>query len=159
MKGYRKYFTKKIIWFLITFVSAILLNFILPRMMPQDPVAIITTRSVMGTANPAAVAQMYAYYQEQFGLDKSLPEQFVIFVGNFFRGELGTSFSQYPRKVSDIIVNALPWTLCLQLPAIIVGWLIGNVLGALAAYIRKGFDKVIMPVSLLISGVPAFGLA
>jgi len=51
------------------------------------------------------------------------------------------------------------WTVCLQFPAIIVGWIIGNVLGVLAAYIRKGFDKVIMPVSLFISNLPAFGMA
>jgi peptide/nickel transport system permease protein len=49
--------------------------------------------------------------------------------------------------------------LALQLPAIIVGWFIGNILGALAAYIRKGFDKVLLPVSLFISSVPAFGMA
>ena len=40
MKGYRKYFGKKILWFFITFIIAILLNFILPRMMPGDPVAV-----------------------------------------------------------------------------------------------------------------------
>ena len=51
------------------------------------------------------------------------------------------------------------WTICLQLPAIIVGWLLGNLLGALAAYIRKGFDKVLMPVSLFMSNIPAFGMA
>ena len=51
------------------------------------------------------------------------------------------------------------WTIALQLPAIIVGWLLGNLLGALAAYVRKGFDKVLMPVSLFLSNVPAFGMA
>ncbi len=45
------------------------------------------------------------------------------------------------------------------MPAIIVGWLIGNLLGALAAYIRKGFDKILMPLSLFLSCVPAFGMA
>jgi len=48
---------------------------------------------------------------------------------------------------------------CLQFPAIIVGWLIGNTLGALAAYLKGGFDKVIMPVSIFISNFPAFGMA
>jgi peptide/nickel transport system permease protein len=47
----------------------------------------------------------------------------------------------------------------LQFPAIIVGWLVGNTLGALAAYLKKGFDKVLMPVSIFISNLPAFGLA
>ena len=47
----------------------------------------------------------------------------------------------------------------LQFPAIIVGWLIGNTLGALAAYLKKGFDKVLMPVSIFVSNFPAFGMA
>ena len=68
-------------------------------------------------------------------------------------------FSQYPRSVSDIISSAIWWTIALQLPAIIVGWLLGNILGALAAYIRKGFDKVVMPACLLASSMPAFGMA
>ena len=47
----------------------------------------------------------------------------------------------------------------MQFPAIIVGWIIGNTLGALAAYLRKGFDKVLMPVSIFVSNFPAFGMA
>jgi peptide/nickel transport system permease protein len=69
------------------------------------------------------------------------------------------SFSRFPRPVSDIIGAALPWTIALQLPAIIVGWTLGNVLGALAAYMRKGFDKVAMPFFLFLGGIPAFGMA
>ena len=47
----------------------------------------------------------------------------------------------------------------LQFPAIIVGWMIGNTLGALAAYLKGGFDKVLMPVSIFVSNFPAFGMA
>ena len=46
MKGYRKYFGKKILWFVITFIVAVILNFFLPRMMPADPVAAITGKTV-----------------------------------------------------------------------------------------------------------------
>jgi len=45
------------------------------------------------------------------------------------------------------------------LPAIMVGWFIGNGIGALAAYIKKGFDKTLMPIVLFLSGIPAFGMA
>jgi peptide/nickel transport system permease protein len=51
------------------------------------------------------------------------------------------------------------WTIALQFPAIIVGWIIGNSLGALAAYRKGGFDKVLMPVSIFASNFPAFGMA
>jgi len=140
-------------------VAAVLLNFILPRMMPGDPVALITTRVAQNLMDPGASARIYEFYAEQFGLNKSLPEQFFTYFGNLFKGDFGRSFSQFPREVSDILGAALPWTLALQFPAIIVGWMIGNVLGTLAAYIRKGFDKIIMPASLFIGGIPAFGLS
>ena len=159
MKGYRKYFGKKILWFFITLVAAIILNFLLPRLMPGDPVASITSKSAQGLSDTSAVKAIYERYAKEFGTDKPMIEQFFIYVGNLFRGNLGISFSQYPRPVSDIIGSALPWTVSLQFPAILVGWMLGNILGALAAYIRKGFDKILMPASLFLSGIPAFGMA
>jgi len=159
MKGYIKYFRKKIIWFLLTLIVAIVLNFVLPRLMPADPVAAITGKMAQGMTDASAVQEIYERYEEEFGTNKPMYQQFFIFVKNLFKGELGTSFSQYPRTVDDIISSSIMWTIALQLPAIIVGWLIGNLLGALAAYIRKGFDKVLMPLSLFISNIPAFGMA
>ena len=159
MKGYRKYFGKKILWFFITLIIAVILNFTLPRLMPGDPVSSIVGRMAQGLTDTAAVKAMYENYAKEFGTNKPMIEQFFTYFGKLFRGDLGLSFSQYPRPVADIISNAIGWTLALQLPAITVGWLIGNVLGALAAYIRKGFDKVLMPVTLFISSIPAFGLA
>ena len=107
----------------------------------------------------SAVQEIYKRYEEEFGTNKPMWQQFLIFCKNAVRGDFGTSFSQYPRKVSDIISSAIGWTIALQLPAILVGWLLGNLLGALAAYLRKGWDKVLMPVSLFMSNVPAFGMA
>jgi peptide/nickel transport system permease protein len=159
LRGYRKYFGKKLVWFLITFVCAFLLNFILPRMMPGDPVAVITQRVTQGMTSSTGVAKVYEQYSELFGTKKPMLEQFFLYVKNVARGDFGVSFSQYPRPVADIIASSIWWTICLQFPAIIVGWLIGNTLGALAAYTRKGFDKVLMPISIFVSNFPAFGMA
>ena len=159
MKGYRKYFGKKIVWFFITLIIAVLLNFILPRLMPGDPVAVITAKTAQGISDTSAVKKIYSEYAEQFGTNKPMYVQFFTYLKNALKGDFGLSFSQYPRPVSDIISSAIWWTVCLQFPAIIVGWLLGNILGALAAYIRKGFDKVLMPVSLFASSIPAFGMA
>lgn len=159
MKGYRKYFRKKIIWFLITFVAAVVLNFVLPRLMPADPVAAITSKVASGMSDATAVQEIYERYAEEFGTNKPMHEQFLLFCKNAVKGNFGVSFSQHPREVSDIIGSAIGWTIALQLPAILVGWLLGNILGALAAYLRKGWDKVLMPASLFMSNVPAFGMA
>ena len=158
-KGMRKYFRKKIFWFIVTFIAAIILNFVLPRMMPGDPVNAIVGRNISPGASAEQVQEQIIYYKQQFGLDKSLIGQFWDFVKNAFNGSFGVSYNQYPRQVSDIIGAGIWWTICLQLPAILVGWILGNLLGAVAAYRRGIWDKVFMPASLFVSALPAFGAA
>jgi peptide/nickel transport system permease protein len=159
LKGYRKYFFNKLAWFLVTFVFAFLLNFILPRLMPGDPVAAIVSRLAQGMSNTSGIQAIYQQYADLFGTKKPMIEQFLIYAKNVAQGNFGFSFSQYPRTVADVIKSAIWWTVALQFPAIIVGWIIGNTLGALAAYIKGGFDKVLMPVSIFVSNFPAFGMA
>ena len=159
MKGYRKYFLNKLGWFLVTFVFAFFLNFFLPRLMPGDPVAGIVARLAQGMSNSTGMKAVYEQYATIFGLNKPILTQFSLYVTNVFHGSFGASFSQYPRPVADILKNAIGWTIALQFPAIIIGWLIGNTLGALAAYLKKGFDKVLMPISIFLSGLPQFGMA
>jgi len=159
LKGYRKYFLNKLLWFLVTFVCAFVLNFILPRLMKGDPVAGIVSRLAQGMTNTTGIQAIYQEYANLFGTNKPMLTQFYLYVTNALHGDFGFSFSQYPRTVADTLKSSIVWTVCLQFPAIIVGWIIGNTLGALAAYLKKGFDKVIMPVSILISNFPAFGMA
>ena len=159
MKGYRKYFLNKLLWFVITFVFAFILNFILPRLMPGDPVAAIVARIAQGQSNATGIQAIYNQYADLFGTNKPILQQFVLYIRNVVQGNFGFSFSQYPRTVADVIQSSIWWTIGLQFPAIIVGWILGNVLGALAAYIKGPFDKIIMPVSLFVSNLPAFGMA
>jgi len=159
LKGYRKYFGTKLLWFLITLVCAFILNFILPRLMPGDPVAAIVSRLAQGVSNATGVQAIYQQYVDLFETNRPMLEQFFIYIKNVVHGDFGFSFSQYPRTVADVIKSSIWWTVCLQFPAIIVGWMIGNTLGALAAYLKKGFDKVLMPVSIFVSNLPAFGMA
>ena len=158
-KALRNYLGKKALWFVITLFCAVLLNFILPRLMPGDPVSSIMAQLARGMTDAGAVKRVLDHYVEEFGINQPLHQQFFIYIGNVFRGEFGRSFVEYPRTVSNILANALPWTIGLQLPAILTGWIIGNILGAIAAYVRKGFDKVVLPTMLFVGSIPAFGMA
>ena len=120
-KGMRKYFRKKIFWFVVTFIAAIVLNFLLPRLMPGDPVNAIVGKSISPGATQEQVEQQIAFYKHQFGLDKNLLGQFGDFVKNALNGPFGVSYNQYPRTVADIIGSGVWWTVSLQLPAILVG--------------------------------------
>jgi peptide/nickel transport system permease protein len=159
LKGYLRYFSGKVVWFLITLLFAFVLNFMLPRLMPGDPVAAIVARVAQGLNDATGVQAIYEQYTELFGTNLPIHEQFFIYVRNVLHGDFGYSISQYPRTVADVIASSIWWTVILQLPAIIVGWLIGNFLGALAAYRKGGFDKVLMPASIFASSLPAFGMA
>jgi peptide/nickel transport system permease protein len=127
--------------------------------MPGDPVAGIVARMAQGMSNATGVQAIYEQYTELFGTNKPIIEQFFIYVRNVVHGDFGYSISQYPRTVADVVKSSIWWTIALQFPAIIVGWFIGNSLGALSAYLKKGFDKVVMPVSIFLSNLPAFGMA
>lgn len=159
MKGYVKYFGNKLLWFLVTLFFAFILNFILPRLMPGDPVAAIVARLAQGMSNTTGVQAIYEQYAELFGTNEPILQQFFLYMRNVLQGDFGYSISQYPRTVADVIQSSILWTIGLQFPAIIVGWLIGNTLGALAAYLRGGFDRVLMPMSIFVSNLPAFGMA
>jgi len=159
LKGYWKYFRKKLLWLAVTVVFAFVLNFLLPRLMPGNPVAGIVSRIAQGMSTTTGVKEIYDDYAELFGINKPLYEQFAIYIRNVFRGEFGVSFTQYPRPVIDIIRSAVTWTIALQLPAIIVGWFLGNTLGAVAASRKGPFDKTLLPFSIFVSNFPAFGMA
>ena len=159
MKGYIRYFGAKSAWFLVTLIAAFMLNFMLPRLMPGDPVAGIVSRIAQGMTDASGVQATYEHYTQLFALDQPIHQQFLIYMSNVLQGDFGFSIAQYPRTVADVIASSIWWTVILQLPAIIVGWLIGNFLGALAAYRKSGFDKVLMPASIFASSLPAFGMA
>ena len=63
-KGMQKYFKKKIFWFIVTFIAAIILNFILPRMMPGDPVNAIVGKNISPGATAEQVQEQIAYYKK-----------------------------------------------------------------------------------------------
>ncbi len=159
MKGYSRYFLNKFAWLVVTFIFAFVLNFMLPRLMPGDPVAGIAARLAQGMSDSTGMKAVYEQYQALFGTNKPLLEQFGLFVKNVAHGDFGPSFRYYPRPVAEIIGASIWWTIGLQLPAILVGWLIGNALGVLAAYRKQGFDKALLPASIFLSNLPPFGMA
>jgi peptide/nickel transport system permease protein len=127
--------------------------------MPGDPVAAIVARVAQGLSDATGVQAIYEQYTELFGTNRPMHEQFFLYIRNVMRGDFGFSISQYPRTVADVIGSSIWWTVILQFPAIVVGWLIGNFLGALAAYLKRGYDRILMPVSIFASSLPAFGMA
>ncbi len=127
--------------------------------MPGNPISGIVAKMGTGGAPSDVLQKLYTSYTQEFGLDKPLHIQFFHYLLNVLRGDLGTSFSLYPTKVNEILARALPWTIALQIPAILVGWILGNLLGAVAAYKGGKFDSLIFPGALFINCIPYYCLA
>jgi peptide/nickel transport system permease protein len=146
-----RYFGRKALIYALTFVVAVTLNWLIPRLMPGDPVLRMLTRT--SVSNPDAIAPMREYYESVFGLDVPMWQQYLNYWGELFRGNMGTSVWLFPAPVTDVIMGAVPYTLALLIPAILLSWWAGNKVGALAAR-RKGLDNTVLPVGYILTATP-----
>ncbi|MGJ6979390.1 ABC transporter permease [Aestuariimicrobium soli] len=157
--GFGRYLIRKLLWYVAALFVALLLNYFLPRLIPGNPVDALVGRLAQGGAGSEQLQQVYTQYVKEFGLDKPWWQQFLLYLQNLVQGDLGTSFSQYPAPVKGLISEALPWSIAIQLPAIIVGWVVGNLLGAVAAFKGGWFDRGAFVGSLFLSSMPYYCLA
>lgn len=126
-----KYITKRVVQMFFLFLIFLTLTFFLLQALPGDIVA----QRLSGNPNLPPEARQIAL--ERLGLDKSTWEQFTTYVVNFFQGDLGFSYSQYPRPVVDIIGERLPRTVVLFFTAIVLIYWTGFITGKYLAWRRN----------------------
>jgi peptide/nickel transport system permease protein len=106
--------------------------------------------------NPQVSSQTVKAYSEQFGLDKPLLQQYLVWLGNLLKGDLGYSFA-YHAKVSSIIGPRALNTLLLSLTVVFISWSVAIPLGAAAAMRPNGvLDRVLAFFSYIFIAVPVF---
>ncbi|MCA1553702.1 MAG: ABC transporter permease, partial [Chloroflexi bacterium] len=128
------------------------LNFLLPRLLPGDPLLSLVDPSDATLYDAQTRQQLAAYH----GLDKPMPVQYVRYWQNLLRGDLGESIS-FKQPVSNIIAGRLPWTLALVLPSLLISSAIALVAGAQAGW-RRGtlLDRALTVLFMLMWNLPAF---
>jgi len=137
-----RYYIRRFMFFLLTLWAAVTLNFIIPRLQPGDPAEAIVRRLV-GQNKPIDPAQVQAI-RLMLGIPCNILQQYFDYLGTLFRGEFGISYTYFPYKVTDLIAQSIWWTVILVLVTNIIGFIIGNVLGAFAAWRRNtAFDSVV----------------
>ncbi|QNE46184.1 ABC transporter permease [Glaciihabitans sp. INWT7] len=143
-------------FYLIAFWASLTLNFLLPRLMPGDPVG----RMFAQLAGQLRPDQLQAL-RRLFGLDNQpVLLQYVRYIGDVFTGQLGISISRFPTPVSDVIGSEIGWTILLGATALVIAAILGTVLGVVAAWRRGGLvDSVLPPTLLFIGSFPYFWLA
>jgi peptide/nickel transport system permease protein len=151
-----RHLLRRIGFYLAALWVALTLNFLIPRLMPGDPVGLYIAR-LQGRVDPRAIQAL----RLQFGItNDSLWTQYVRYLGQLLHGDLGRSINYYPTPVTDIIAQSLPWTLVLVGITSIISFTLGTLLGAISAW-RRGsrLDRTLAPLLTFMSAVPYFWLA
>lgn len=143
-------------FYLVAFWLSITLNFLLPRLMPGDPVSRMLSRS-QGRLDPEQIDSL----RKMLGVDdRPWWVQYPEYLWRTVTGDYGVSISRFPTPVSDVIAQQLPWTILLGLTSLLIAVIIGNLLGILAAWRRGGFlDSFVPPFLVFIGSFPYFWLA
>jgi peptide/nickel transport system permease protein len=146
----RRYFGRKLLIYAVTFFVAVTIDWMIPRFMPGDPIQTMLARASL---RPEANHALQAYYTNVFGLDLPVWQQYLNFWTALLHGDLGVSIWLFPQPVTKVIMRAIPYTIALLIPAILLSWFAGNKFGAYAAR-RKWLDNTVLPVGYVLTATP-----
>ncbi len=136
------------------FLLVIVLNFLLPRLLPGNPLAYLT-----GLSEEGLTTVQTEYYTHALHLDESLGRQFMHYLKSLLDGSLGYSFKK-EATVSSLISGRVGPTLQVTIPAIVMSSLIGLALGMASGFSSKSrTDSYLTPLMIVLNAIPSFLLA
>ncbi|MEG0365609.1 MAG: ABC transporter permease [Coprobacillus sp.] len=141
-----KYIGKRLLYAFITIFILVTITFILMQLLPGSPFS----------GNKVITAEIKAALEVKYGLDKSILEQYIIYLSHFIHGDLGSSIVS-GRQVVDIIGQSFPVSLELGLRALVFAVILGFSVGIVAA-LKRGtkWDTLTMVLVLLGVSIPSF---
>lgn len=160
MSGYARYLAQRFLVLVITIFISITVVFFVPRLVPGNPLgAVFTNMAQMGGS--AGAPELVAEYERMFGLDQPLRVQYVRFLRELMRGNLGYSIATFPSEVSTLLSRAIPWTVGLLTVTTIISWLLGTLMGAVAGWkgSRSPLSRILVPAALVLYTTPYYILA
>ncbi|MGM0777730.1 MAG: ABC transporter permease [Bacillota bacterium] len=146
-----KFMANKLLQYLIVIFLMLTLNFLLPRLMPGNPLVFLAGEDVgfMSSAEKEAIL-------DKHGLNDSLLEQYGTYIKNILTGDFGYSYQQ-KRQISELLMERLPWTMLLTGLGLLISTIIGVMFGAISAW-RRGTktDANLLTVFMFLSAMPSF---
>ena len=151
-----RWFARRLAFYVFAVWVAVTLNFLLPRLMPGDPLG-----GVLAHLTPAQIQSnpgiIQTYRDILGGGHGSLGSEYVKYLGHVATLNFGLSTSNYPSKVTEVVGRTLPYSIFLVGVAFLLAFALGVTIGMVAAWRRGGFvDNVVVPVLMSISAFPAF---
>ncbi|MEM2613797.1 MAG: ABC transporter permease [Nitrososphaerota archaeon] len=159
-----RYILYRTLLLIATILMAFTLTFLMLKALPVDIVKNMVARSmaVTGAAlgDPEAVQRMYDMYYELFGLKGSLLEQYLGFLRRFLTLDFGISILARPTTVREIISYRLPWTTTLLAFSIVIAWILGNIMGAIASLFEGSkMSKTLQAIAVTLYPIPYYVFA
>ncbi len=159
---YSKTFLAKRFGLLLLIVwTAATINFLIPHITPRNPLRekLLEQASRSGYIEQG-FDEMVAAYEKKFGLDKPLWQQYLAYMGDMLRFDLGYSIANYPKTVWQLIAEGLPWTIGLLLTTTLIAFTVGSLIGALMVWPKASpLVRNVLPMILLFGAIPAYVVA
>ncbi len=152
----RRYLTRKLTTYVLAFFIGVTVDWALPHLMPGDPIQGMLSKYNVSTT--AGYEALYAQFQASYGLNVSLWQQYLNFWHGVLTGNFGESIFAQGASVNSLVFSALPYTVALLVPAVLLSYVLGNRLGAAAAR-RKVLDNTVLPLGYVLQGLPYAWLA
>jgi len=151
-----KLIIRRLLFLIMVVWAASTITFFIPRISSKNPVRErFAELARLGGFAPADLEKIVAAYNTKFGLDKPLAEQYWDYISSVARFDMGVSFNKYPKTVMELVMESLPWTITLLAVTTILSFIIGNLLGAVAAWPRSPqWLRTIATPFILLQGVP-----
>jgi peptide/nickel transport system permease protein len=146
----RRYLTRKLITYVLAFFVGVTVDWGIPHLMPGDPIQNLLAKFSL---QPASYKALYASFAQAFGTNVPLWDQYLHFWKGLLTGNMGLSIFSPGSKVTTLVFGALPYTLALLVPAIVLSYIVGNRLGAAAAR-RKALDNSVLPLGYVFQAIP-----
>jgi peptide/nickel transport system permease protein len=162
MRGYLKFVVRRFLLLAAVVFAGVSAAFFITHLSPVSPVETALSRiTARSHISPAGIDAMRSALTDMYGVNEPVLSKYANFWRRFIQGDLGPSLIAFPAPAMTLVRRALPWTVGLLTFAIIVTWLVGNILGGLAGYYQnnrllKAFGIVAMGVQPIPYYIVAF---
>ena len=152
---------KRLLFVLLVVWSASTITFFIPRISDINPIRErFAELARLGGFSAGELEKIVESYSKAFGLDKPLIQQYFDYIGGVMTLDFGVSLNKFPKTVLMLIAESLPWTIGLILVTTILSFVIGNLVGALAAWpLSPKWVRSVSTSFILFQGVPPVLLA
>lgn len=153
----RNYIASRLLMWLVTVLIGATLIFAIPRLAPGDPISAMVTRLTLQSGYVENQKELIDAWRAKFGLDGPWYQQYASFLINCLTFDFGYSLTQFPGRVSEMILRALPWTVGLLTFATLLTFFVGNLIGALMGWRKTPRAlRSALPIALTFSSIPPF---